>query len=117
MHSRAMLRYTGPILAACVALTSLAACGSGQSNKSGTFYGEPQSIGSGTARAYTTLDNAGNPTEVGIHMSAASLDGLPQEDAVGRHRRIRAWQVRFQTDTHQRVVGWHVYFYRTDDDA
>jgi hypothetical protein len=82
MHSRAMRRYAGPILAACVGLTSLAACGNGESNKSGTFYGQPQSIGSGTAKAYTTLDNAGNPTEVGIRMSAASLDGLPQEDAV-----------------------------------
>ncbi|MDQ3901114.1 MAG: DUF5602 domain-containing protein [Actinomycetota bacterium] len=88
MLSRAMRRYAGPILAACVALTSLAACGNGQSNKSGTFYGPPQSIGSGTAKAYVTLDNAGNPTEVGIRMSAASLDGLPQEDAVPPHMLI-----------------------------
>lgn len=82
MHSRAMRRYTGPILAACIALTSLGACGSGQSNKSGTFYGAPQNIGNGTVRTYTTLDDAGNPTQVGVQMSAAALDGLPQEDAV-----------------------------------
>lgn len=82
MHTRAMRRYAGPILAACVALTSLAACGNGQTNKSGTFYGAPQSIGNGTVKTYTTLDNAGNPTEVGIRMSATSLEGLPQEDAV-----------------------------------
>ena len=88
MRCRAMRRYAGPILAACVALTSLAACSSGQPNKSGTFYGSPRSVGSGTVKTYTTLDNAGNPTEVGIRMSAASLDGLPQEDPVPLHMLI-----------------------------
>ena len=82
MHFRSMRRYAAPILAACVALTSLAACGNGQTNKSGTFYGAPQSIGNGAVKTYTTLDDAGNPTEVGIRMSAASLDGLPKEDTV-----------------------------------
>jgi len=88
MRSHAMHRYAGPLLAACLALTSAAACGSGQSNKSGTFYGSPQSIGNGTVKTYTTLDNAGSPTEVGIRMSELALDGLPQEDAVPPHMMI-----------------------------
>ncbi len=82
MHSRYMRRYVGPILAACVTLTLLAGCGNGQTNKSGTFFGPSQTIGDGTAKTYVTVDNAGNPSEVGIRMSAASLNGLPAEDAV-----------------------------------
>jgi hypothetical protein len=77
-----MRRYAGSILAACATLTLLSACGNSQSAKSGTFFGPSQSIGNGTARTYTTLDRAGNPIEVGMRMSAAGLDALPQEDAV-----------------------------------
>ena len=77
-----LVAICGPILAACVTLTFLAGCGNDQTNKSGTFFGPPQSIGDGTAKTYVTVDNAGNPTEVGIRMSAASLNGLPTEDAV-----------------------------------
>lgn len=82
MRSHGMLRYAGPTLAACVTLTLLAGCANGQSDKSGTFFGPSQSIGNGTAKTYATLDNAGNPIEVGVRMSAASLDGLPKEDSV-----------------------------------
>jgi hypothetical protein len=82
MHSRYMRRYVGPFLAACVTLTLLASCSNDQTNKSGTFFGPSQSIGDGTAKTYVTVDNAGNPSEVGIRMSAASLNGLPAEDAV-----------------------------------
>jgi len=77
-----MRRYKGPILATCVTLMLLAGCGNSQTKESGTFFGPPQSIGNGTAKTYVTLDNAGEPSEVVIRMSAASLDGLPAEDAV-----------------------------------
>lgn len=82
MHSRCIRRYMGPILAACVTLTVLASCGNDQTNKSGTFLGPSQAIGDGTAKTYVTVDNDGKPSEVGIRMSAASLNGLPTEDAV-----------------------------------
>ncbi|MDQ2882444.1 MAG: DUF5602 domain-containing protein [Actinomycetota bacterium] len=82
MHSHYMRRYVGPILSTCVILTLLAGCGNGQTSKGGTFFGPPQSIGDGTTKTYVTLDDSGKPTEVGIRMSAASLDGLPAEDAV-----------------------------------
>lgn len=82
MHSRYTRRHLRMILAACVTLTLLAGCSNHQTNKSGTFFGAPQSVGDGTAKTYVTVDNAGNPTEVGIWMSAASLNGLPTEDAV-----------------------------------
>jgi hypothetical protein len=82
MHSRYIRRYVGPILAACVSLTFLVGCGNDQTNKSGTFFGPSQSIGDGTAKTYVTVDNAGKPSEVGVRISAASLNGLPAEDAV-----------------------------------
>ena len=82
MHSNDMRSVAGLILASCATLTFLAACGNGRSDKAGTFFGSSQSIENGTAKTYTTLDDAGNPIEVGIRMSATSLDGLPPEDAV-----------------------------------
>jgi hypothetical protein len=50
MHSRYTRRYLRMILAACVTLTLLAGCSNHQANKSGTFFGAPQSVGDGTAR-------------------------------------------------------------------
>jgi hypothetical protein len=47
------------------------------SSNSGTFFGPSQSIGNGTAKTYTTLDEGGNPTEVGMRLTATALDGLP----------------------------------------
>ena len=82
MRSHGMHRFAGPVLAVCATLAFLVSCGNDQSNKSGTFFGPSQSIGNGTAKTYTTVDNSGNPIEVGVRMSAASLDGLPKEDAV-----------------------------------
>lgn len=82
MHSHYMRRYVGPIFAICVTLTLLTGCGNVQTNKSGTFFGPAQSIGNGTVKTYVTLDNAGDPSEVGLRMSATSLDGLPAEDAI-----------------------------------
>jgi hypothetical protein len=82
MHSHGMRRYTGPILAACMTLPLITGCSNVLSDKSGTFFGPPQSIGNGIVKTYATLGHAGNPIEVGIRMSAASLDGLPQEDTV-----------------------------------
>jgi Domain of unknown function (DUF5602) len=82
MRLRRMRRCLGMTLAACASLAFFTACSNGQEDKGGTFFGPPQSIGNGTVKTYATLDKSGNPTEVGVRMSAASLDGLPQEDAV-----------------------------------
>ncbi|HEX8934163.1 MAG TPA: DUF5602 domain-containing protein [Pseudonocardiaceae bacterium] len=103
-----MRRYAASILSSCVALTFLAACGNGQSNKSGTFFGSPQGIGNGTVKTYTTLNNAGDPTEVGIRMSAASLDGLPQEDAVPPHMLILDFPSQASTTPFDHVMlNWN----------
>lgn len=84
MHYHGYRRFAGSILTTCAALVLSTACSGAQAakDKSGTFFGQSQSIGNGQVRTYATLDNAGNPVEVGVRMSAASLDGLPKEDAV-----------------------------------
>ncbi|MFD4180764.1 DUF5602 domain-containing protein [Rhodococcus sp. NPDC058514] len=43
----------------------------------GTFDGPTVRMGDGTARAFVTLDAAGNPTEVGMRLSEAAINGLP----------------------------------------
>lgn len=73
--------------AVCAGLSSLTGCSdasaggitgaSAENGVSGTFYGTPTGIGAGSARAYVTLDADGRPTDVGIRMTAAALDGLP----------------------------------------
>lgn len=44
-------------------------------------YGAPVAMGAGSARAYVSTDASGNPTEVGIRMTATALDNLPSEPA------------------------------------
>jgi hypothetical protein len=48
-----------------------------------TTYGTPTPVGSGLARAYVTTDASGNPTEVGVRLSAVALTGLPATPATG----------------------------------
>ncbi len=108
MHSRRMRSRLGTLLAACAGLAFLAACSNGQEDKRGTFFGPPQSIGNGTIKAYTTVDESGNPTEVGVRMSAASLDGLPAEDAVPPHMLILAFPRQASTTVFDHVMlNWN----------
>jgi hypothetical protein len=80
MGGRRLLRGAGLIFAACTALALLPACGgeSTPASNSGTFFGPSQPLGNGTVRTYTTLDEGGRPTEVGLRLTATALDGLPE---------------------------------------
>lgn len=93
-----MMRTTTGVAAACAALT-LAACSapahstghgghgfggssafagsSGSSDDAGVQSGEPRPLGNGMSRTYVIRDAAGQPSEVGIRITAAALDGLP----------------------------------------
>ncbi|MGY2134331.1 DUF5602 domain-containing protein [Hymenobacter sp. HD11105] len=42
-----------------------------------TTFGQTVLVGSGAARTYVTSDAGGAPTEMGIRLTAAALDGLP----------------------------------------
>ncbi len=64
------------------ALALFSGCGGGNGaitprNQQGTFFGASRTLGNGTARSFVTLDASGNPTIVGIKLSAAALQGLP----------------------------------------
>lgn len=43
-----------------------------------THYSAEQPLGEGNSRTYVTVDDAGNPQEIGIRMSESALDGLPE---------------------------------------
>ncbi|MCW4354387.1 DUF5602 domain-containing protein [Hoyosella sp. YIM 151337] len=43
----------------------------------GTFFGDDVEVGEGSARTFVVLDDDGNPTEIGVRLSEAALDGLP----------------------------------------
>jgi hypothetical protein len=80
MLAHRLLRGLGYAIAASTALVFLPGC-SGESappSNSGTFFGPSQPLGNGTVRTYTTLDDGGRPTEVGLRLSATALDGLPE---------------------------------------
>lgn len=49
----------------------------------GTYLGAPKPLGQGTARAFVTLDPAGNPTAIGVILTEAALTGLPTEPPAG----------------------------------
>jgi hypothetical protein len=43
----------------------------------GTFFGPTVTMGSGSARAYVSLDRAGTPTDVGLAFTESAINGLP----------------------------------------
>lgn len=46
---------------------------------SGVVFGPSQPLGNGTVKTYVALNQAGQPTEVGLRLTPAALDGLPQD--------------------------------------
>ena len=83
MRSLRVIRGIGSAIAACTALIFLSGCGSpsAASSNSGIFFGPSQNLGNGTVRTYAVLDQGGNPTEVGLRMTATALDDLPETAA------------------------------------
>jgi hypothetical protein len=71
---------TALVLAACASGGTQATGGatSTEASHAGTTFGPSQPLGNGTAKTYVTLDAAGQPTEVGLRLSATALDNLPQ---------------------------------------
>ncbi len=43
----------------------------------GTYYGDSVSMGNGAVRSYVTLDDSGNPTDIGLAIGTEALNGLP----------------------------------------
>lgn len=72
--------WTVAVLGIC--LLGLTACEEDaptNNSKAGTFYGASKTMGNGTARTFVVLDDAGNPTEIGVAMNAAAMEGLPDD--------------------------------------
>jgi len=83
--SPARLRRAVPAIAACAFLVLVSGCAPGTTasnltphSASGAFTGPTQKLGNGRAKTYVTLDDGGHPTEVGVRLTAAAMDGLPQ---------------------------------------
>lgn len=74
MPTRRILRGTALVIAGFAALASLPGC----SSESGTFFGPSQGLGNGTVKTYVTLNDGGQPDEVGLRLTATALEGLPQ---------------------------------------
>ncbi|GAD87186.1 hypothetical protein NCAST_34_03160 [Nocardia asteroides NBRC 15531] len=60
-------------LAALLVLASAAACGDDGDK---TYYGDERALGNGQIRTYVVTDD-GTPTEVGLRIQEAALEGLP----------------------------------------
>jgi len=79
MYSRRIQRIVGSAAAVGGVAALLAGCGSrnDETAEESTAYGPSEQLGDGTVRAFTVTDADGNPTAVGVRMTASSLDGLP----------------------------------------
>ncbi|MFC9790156.1 DUF5602 domain-containing protein [Rhodococcus sp. NPDC127528] len=51
--------------------------GSSGSSGAGTLLGAESPLGNGTSRTYVVTDATGQPTEIGVRLSADALEGLP----------------------------------------
>jgi hypothetical protein len=76
---------TALVLAACANVGTQATAGAASTAASPakTTFGPSQPLGNGTAKTYVTLDATGQPTEVGLRLSATALDNLPQNTGPG----------------------------------
>ena len=86
MRSRRLGRGVRLAVAVGTALAFACSCTSGSTPTAGsgtpsnyTVFGPSQPLGNGTVKTYVTLDGAGQPTEVGLRLSATAMDGLPQD--------------------------------------
>ena len=86
MRSRRLGRAARLAVAVGAALAFACSCTSGSTQatssgttSSGTVFGPSQPLGNGTVKTYVTRDDAGQPTEVGLRLTAAAMDGLPQD--------------------------------------
>jgi hypothetical protein len=76
--------------------------------KAAVFNGVPQPLGRGTVATYVTLDNAGNPTELGIRLSASALDGLPTEKASPANMTMLEFPAQAgRTDFNHATLDWN----------
>jgi Domain of unknown function (DUF5602) len=96
MPTRRLLRGAALTLAGCTALAFLPGCSgesaqthstsstsnSASTSTGGTFFGPSQSLGDGTAKTYVTFNDGGQPTEVGLRLTATALEGLPQSGSM-----------------------------------
>jgi hypothetical protein len=78
MRANPRRKSSAVALAVCASLAFVTA-GGVKDHAAGTYLGPATSVGDGTARAYVVLDEAGNPSATGFRLSAAALDGLPDD--------------------------------------
>lgn len=60
-------------------LTSCKEDGNTTPSPSGTKYGTSLNLGNGTARTFVQMDANGNPTQIGVAISEAAMNGLPAD--------------------------------------
>jgi hypothetical protein len=69
------------VILAATAMTTLTGCGDDEptsTSKAGTFKGPTMVVGKGTAYSWVKLDDAGNPTSIGISLTDSALVDLSQ---------------------------------------
>ena len=86
MRSRRIGRSTRLAVAVCTVVAFACSCTArtadataSEKPSSETVFGPSQPLGNGTVKTFVTLDDAGQPTEVGLRLTATALDGLPQD--------------------------------------
>ncbi|MFD5177393.1 DUF5602 domain-containing protein [Nocardia sp. NPDC058379] len=76
-HARVSAMRTRSITAALAALLVLATAAACGDDADKTYYGDERALGNGQIRTFVTTDDGGTPTEVGLRVQEAALEGLP----------------------------------------
>lgn len=69
------------VVLAATAMTTLTGCGDDEptsTSKAGTFKGTTTVVGKGSAYSWVKLDDAGNPTSIGISLTDSAMVGLSE---------------------------------------
>lgn len=86
MRSHRLGRSTRLAVAVCTVVAFACSCAARTTDAAATHrpsgetvFGPSQPLGNGMVKTFVTLDGAGQPTEVGLRLTATSMDGLPQD--------------------------------------
>jgi len=74
---------TQAAISATPASASAASATAASATADEVIFGPSQPLGNGTAKTYVTLNQAGEPTEVGLRLTPTAMDGLPQDTGPG----------------------------------
>lgn len=121
MHVSNAFRKLGLFTMFCATLGMLSSCSDDTTTEpslAGSYYSAKQDVGNGSARTYVTLNEDGNPTEIGVKMTEEAMEGLPEEVPGGIPSQVFTFEFPVEADQtvfQYMTLDWNPHGHEPDD--